>query len=137
MVNASLAFGFDHDGPNVFQDTLNWLVANRVETMTAHILTPYPGTRLHERLQAEGRILDTDWSRYNTSNVVFQPRRMSAEQLRAGYLWMYRQFYSLSCILRRLPRRGDLRVPYLLFNFGYRKCGAFTSLLGAWASCEP
>lgn len=130
MVNASLVLGFDSDGPGVFKDTLDWLIAKRVETMTAHILTPYPGTRLHSRLQAEGRILDADWSRYNTSNVVFQPRNMSASQLREGYLWMYRQFYSLPSIVRRLPRRRDLRVPYLLFNFGYRKFGGLTALAG-------
>jgi len=40
MVNASMAFGFDHDYPDVFERTAAWLVKNKVETMTAHILTP-------------------------------------------------------------------------------------------------
>lgn len=129
MVNASLVFGFDHDGPDVFQHTLDWLVKNKVETMTAHILTPYPGTALFRRLEQEGRIVDYDWRHYNTSRVVFRPKLLTPEQLRCGYLWIYRQFYSLRNIVRRLPDNRRQRPAYLLFNLGYRKYGKFTSLL--------
>lgn len=130
MINASLAFGFDHDTLSVFPDTLAWLVANRIETMTAHILTPYPNTRLHKRLIAEGRIVDFDTAHYNTAYAVFEPKHMTREQLREGYLWMYRKFYSFANIFRRMPAEPAQRMPYLLFNFGYRKFGKITSLLG-------
>lgn len=123
MVNASLTFGFDQDSPDVFQSTLAWLVANRVETMTGHILTPYPGTRLYTRLLREKRITDFDWSHYNTSNVVFTPARMTPEELRNGYLWMYRKFYSLPNIMRRLSSHRFNWIPFLLFNLGYRRFG--------------
>ena len=131
MVNASMAFGFDHDPPEVFDTTHDWLVANRIETLTSHILTPYPGTSLHDRLLAENRLIDTDHRRYNTSNVVFQPKLMTPEQLRDGYLNLYDRFYSLGSIFRRVPRAKRNRVPYFLFNFGYRKFGGITSRLGA------
>lgn len=127
MVNASLVFGFDHDGPEVFRHTLDWLLRNRVETMTAHVLTPYPGTVLFRRLLSEGRITDLDWGHYNTSQVVFTPKLMTAEELYEGYLWIYRRFYSWKNILLRMPRSREQRLPYLLFNFGYRKFGRFTS----------
>jgi radical SAM superfamily enzyme YgiQ (UPF0313 family) len=130
MVNASLVFGFDHDTVDTFPATLNWLVRNRVETMTGHILTPYPGTRLYKKLISENRIFDHDYSHYNTSNVVFQPRNMSPEQLRNGYLEMYRDFYSLGNILRRKPLNRQLVLPYFMFNLGYRKYGRTLSLLG-------
>ena len=45
MVNASLVFGFDADDAGVFPHTLDWLVRNRVASMTAHILTPYVDVR--------------------------------------------------------------------------------------------
>jgi radical SAM superfamily enzyme YgiQ (UPF0313 family) len=127
MVNASMVFGFDHDGPNVFPDTLDWLVANKVETMTAHILTPYPGTRLYSRWKAEGRIVDFDPAHYNTAHVVFTPRHMTQEELYNGYLWIYREFYSFRNILKRLPDAPRQRIPYLLFALGYRKFGNITS----------
>lgn len=130
MVNASLVFGFDHDRPDVFHKTLDWLVKNKIETMTAHILTPYPGTVLYKRLLAEGRITDFDTSRYNTSNVVFQPKQITADELKAGYTWLYREFYSLKNIVRRKPDNPKIVKPYFLFNLCYRKYGKFTSLFG-------
>ena len=50
MINASMVFGLDGDDSEVFANTLDWLVKNKIETLTAHILTPYPGTRLYERM---------------------------------------------------------------------------------------
>jgi radical SAM superfamily enzyme YgiQ (UPF0313 family) len=130
MVNASLIFGFDHDGPDIFPATLEWLVENRVETMTGHILTPYPGTKFHKQLLEEHRIFDFDLLHYNTSHVVFHPARMSADELREGYLWIYREFYSWRRILARLPESRSQWTAYLLFNFLYRKYGKAISLAG-------
>ena len=39
----------DHDGPDVFDRTVNWAVDQGIETATFHIMTPYPGTGLHRR----------------------------------------------------------------------------------------
>jgi len=130
MVNASLVFGFDYDKPTVFKETLKWLVKNKVETMTAHILTPYPGTRLFEKLESEGRIVNLDFRKYNTSNVVFSPAGMTVKELKNGYLWMYREFYSFKNILKRWPDNKSIVRPFFMFNFAYRKFGKVTSLLG-------
>jgi radical SAM superfamily enzyme YgiQ (UPF0313 family) len=129
MINASLVFGFDHDGPKVFDQTLDWLIKHKIETMTAHILTPYPGTKLYSRLEEEDRITSRNWSLYNTANVVFQPKLLSKRELKQGYLDIYDQFYSWKNILRRLPRDRSQWKPYLLFNLGYRKFGKITSQL--------
>ena len=146
MVNASMVFGLDGDGPDVFRRSLDWLVRMRVETLTSHILTPYPGTQLHRRMEQAGEITDYDLSHYNTAHVVFRPRGMTAEELYAGYRRIYRQFYSLRNIARRMPKAKGQRVPYLLFNLFYRKYGRLTSAvaqvipmrvmgrLGAWMS---
>jgi len=130
MVNAGMVFGFDWDGPGVFAPTLKWLVSQKVETMTCHILTPYPGTRFHKRLLSENRITDFDLTHYNTSRAVFRPLRMSREELEQGYLRMYREFYSLPNIWARLPEASSQRTAFLLFNLFYRKFGPAVSLLG-------
>jgi radical SAM superfamily enzyme YgiQ (UPF0313 family) len=132
MVNASLVFGLDEDGPETFDQTLEWLVKNRVETMTGHILTPYPGTVLHKKLTKEGRIICHDLMKYNTSHVVFLPKKLTPEQLQTGYLAMYKKFYSLRNIIRRRPQNRRIMASYLLFNFGYRKYGKFVSFIGRW-----
>jgi radical SAM superfamily enzyme YgiQ (UPF0313 family) len=132
MINASLVFGFDNDYPDVFQTTLDWLIKNRIATMTSHILTPYPGTKLYERLEKEGRIIDRNLTRYNTSNVVFQPKNMTPQELLNGYLRMYNKFYSVNNILSRIPRTRETLIPYFLFNLGYRKFGSFASKIGTF-----
>jgi len=126
MINASFVFGLDADDPSVFRATADWIIRNRIETVTAHILTPYPGTAFHSRLAAEGRITDEDFSHYDTAHVVFRPKRMTAKELYDGYLWIYREVYTLRNIIRRIPKCRAQTMPYLLFNFLYRKYGGFT-----------
>ncbi len=130
MVNASLVFGFDHDTAETFPRTLDWLIKNKVETMTSHILTPYPGTILYKQLKEENRITDYDFRKYNTSNVVFKPKNMTALELKKGYLKIYDDFYSLKSIIRRRPEKRKLLGPYYTFNLGYRKYGKITAWVG-------
>jgi radical SAM superfamily enzyme YgiQ (UPF0313 family) len=104
-VQAGIVFGFDHDTESIFSETLDFLETAGVQNATFNILTPYPGTRLYQRLEAEGRILTRDWSKYNgREDVVFQPRRMSPETLLNGYRYANRRFYSAASVYRRLSR---------------------------------
>lgn len=130
MINASLVFGFDYDTKDTFGQTLEWLISNKIETMTAHILTPYPGTKIYKRLLQENRIFDFDLSKYNTSNVVFYPKNMAPEELSKGYLKIYEDFYSFKNIIKRKPDNKTLTAPYFIFNLGYRKFGRLTSGIG-------
>jgi radical SAM superfamily enzyme YgiQ (UPF0313 family) len=61
MVNGSFVFGMDEDGPDVFDRTADWAVSQGIETSTFHVMTPYPGTALFQRMEAEGRLPHRDW----------------------------------------------------------------------------
>jgi len=74
-------FGFDHDTANIFDLTNDFVRKSDIDIPNAFTLTPYPGTPLYDRLEWEGRILTKDWSKYNSTDVVFQPKNMSAEEL--------------------------------------------------------
>jgi radical SAM superfamily enzyme YgiQ (UPF0313 family) len=100
MVNGSFVFGMDEDDASVFDRTVEWAVGEGMETATFHILTPYPGTRLYERMSEAGRILHHDWDRYDTRQVVFEPARLTTRQLEEGYRRAYRDFYRWGSILR-------------------------------------
>ena len=52
MVNGSFVVGMDGDDASVFDRTVAWAVGRGIETATFHILTPYPGTALHDRMRA-------------------------------------------------------------------------------------
>lgn len=101
MINGSFVFGFDCDGPDVFDRTVEFTVENKLLTASLHVLTPLPGTRAFARLEAEGRLLHRNWDRYDTYHAVFRPRRMTPEQLEEGYDRAKRQFAGFRSILRR------------------------------------
>ena len=104
-VQAGIVFGFDCDTPGIFAETVDFLEQAGVQNATFNILTPFPGTRLFERLEAEGRILTRDWDKYNSrADVVFKPRNMSGEALLEGFRYANRRFYSPASIARRLSR---------------------------------
>lgn len=129
MINASFVFGLDCDTPDIFKRTLDWIVKNKIETVTSHILTPYPGTTVYDKLLREGRITSQDLSFYNTANVVFKPKCMTADELYSGYLWLYKNIYSFKNIVRRLPECKNQILPYLAFNLFYRKFGKATDFV--------
>ncbi len=129
MINASFVFGLDGDTKETFKTTLDWIVKNKIETVTSHILTPYPGTALYDRLKKEGRIITDDLSLYNTAEVVFKPKNMSAKEVYDGYIWLYKQVYSLKNIFKRMPESKNQRAAYFMFNLLYRKYGRFTDFL--------
>lgn len=124
MLNASFVFGLDGDTSETFRQTIDWIVKNKIETVTSHILTPYPGTQQYTEMSSAGRITDSNQNDYTTSHVVFQPKAMSPQQLYDGYLQVYREIYSFRNIWRRMPNSN--RLAYLEFNLFYRKFGRFT-----------
>jgi radical SAM superfamily enzyme YgiQ (UPF0313 family) len=129
MINASFVFGLDEDDGSVFMNTLEWIVKNKIETVTSHILTPYPGTKLYSSLIKENRIVDLNLSNYNTSHVVYKPKNMTAEELYKGYLRIYKEVYTFKNIMKRLPKSKKQWIPFLAFNFFYRKFGKLTEIL--------
>ncbi len=129
MINASFVFGLDSDTVRTFDDTLEWIVRNKIETVTSHILTPYPGTKLYDDMLSQNRITKKDLSLYNTAHVVFRPAAMTEKELYEGYLQIYKKIYSFENIIKRMPKARQQIVPYLLFNLFYRKFGSFTDFL--------
>ena len=126
-VFAGFVFGYDDDTRNVFPRTLEFLLEANIECLQATRLTPFPGTPLFDEMERQGRIVDKEWSHYDFGHVVFQPARMSREELDNGVAWVQRQFYRPGRIARRAWQ--DLRYldPGLIFravlplNLGYRR----------------
>lgn len=124
MVNASFVFGLDQDDATVFDRTVDWAIRQGIETATFHILTPYPGTATWHRLEEQDRIVTRNWDLYDTRHVVFQPARMSAKALEAGYWKAYRDFYRWGAILKGAgvhARWGD-RLRHAVYAGGWKKC---------------
>ena len=126
MINGSFVFGMDDDKPDVFARTVDWGVKMGLTTSTYHIMTPYPGTALFKRLEREQRIITRNWDAYDTRNVVYKTKGLSAAQLKEGYDWAYKEFYSWSNILKGSLTHQDAK--HALKHFAYA---------GGWKRFEP
>ena len=116
----SFVLGCDGDTPAVFEPILRFCEEARLEAAIFPILTPYPGTRIRERLESEGRITSNDWRDYDMGHVNFVPRGMSAGELQAGHDWLNKSFYSYSSMYRRIFKLHRSLQVFAPMNFGFR-----------------
>ncbi len=123
MVNASFVFGMDGDDESVFDRTVEWAISQGIETATFHILTPYPDTALHTRMQAQGRLLHSNWDLYDTRHVVYRPAKLTPEALESGYWRAYKDFYRWGSIVRgALTHEGwGERLRHAAYAGGWKK----------------
>jgi len=102
----SFLVGNESDDEGVFDRMLEFADKTGIRKAEFAILTPYPGTPIWHRLQAESRIIDRTWTHYNDANVVFRPAQMTPERLLEGYLYLWREFYRRRQSLRELDREA-------------------------------
>ena len=123
MVNGSFVFGMDDDDESVFARTVEWAIEQGIETATFHILTPYPGTALYQRMMTQGRMTSDEWDLFDTRHVVYHPAKMSAETLEAGYWQAYRDFYRWRSIGRGAWTKPEWsgRLRHLSYAAGWKK----------------
>lgn len=126
MINGSFVFGLDDDDKNVFEKTVDWAVESALTTSTFHILTPYPGTRLYQSMEKQGRLLHRNWELYDTRQVVYKTAGLSAEELKKGYDRAYKSFYSWKNIYRASMQHDELK--HRIKHFSYA---------GGWKKFEP
>jgi len=115
-VYASFVFGYDYDDASVFDEFMEFADRNKIEGAFLPILTPFPGTRIYQRLKQEGRLLTEDWSKYDMATVVFQPKRMTVEELQEGFWKVNRSFYSPHSMLKRIFNPFRLRRSLIIFG---------------------
>ncbi|ACD95921.1 B12-binding domain-containing radical SAM protein [Trichlorobacter lovleyi] len=116
----SFVMGCDGDTPAVFEQTLRFCEDARLEAAIFPILTPYPGTKVRQRLEAEGRIISNNWQDYDMEHVTFQPRGMTVQQLQDGYDQACRSFYSWGSIYRRIFKLHRSVQVFGPMNIGFR-----------------
>ncbi|WP_298438202.1 radical SAM protein [Geobacter sp.] len=116
----SFVLGYDGATPDSFGRILRFCEEARIEAAIFPILTPYPGTAVRRRLEAEGRITSNDWRDYDMGHVTFEPRGMSAAELQAGHDWLNRSFYSFGSMWRRIVKRHRSVQVFGPMNVGFR-----------------
>jgi radical SAM superfamily enzyme YgiQ (UPF0313 family) len=132
-IHGFFILGLDEDDGDVFARTVRFAQKMRLESAQFAWPVPYPGTALSESLDKAGRIVTKDWSQYE-SNPVFEPKLMSREVLQKGHDWVWREFYSLPSILRRIGVTHRNLVAFWVVNLSFRAAWRRKSQSGGFVS---
>jgi radical SAM superfamily enzyme YgiQ (UPF0313 family) len=102
--SVNLIFGWDTETKGVFRSTLDFLMEHKVPVAYFNILTPHRGTPLYETMRAEKRILDDHhMGRWPGIHCYIKPAYCTAEELEEYVRDMYKDFYSIPSMVKRLP----------------------------------
>ncbi len=93
QVFGGFILGFDNDPPTIFNTLIAFIRDSGIITAMVGILNAPRGTRLHQRLVNEGRLLNSGTGDNTDFSLNFIPR-MKAEDLLDGYKKVVRTIYS-------------------------------------------
>jgi radical SAM superfamily enzyme YgiQ (UPF0313 family) len=94
--------GLDQDTPAVFDEIRAFVQASQLLEVQITVLTPFPGTRLYQRLEREGRLLyPGQWDRCTLFDVNFRPRGMTVEQLEEGVMQLWKDTWNADAFQNR------------------------------------
>lgn len=101
-VNGCFILGLDGHDESVFDEVEAFADRTGLFDVQVTVLTPFPGTRLYERLLAESRILQPGaWDRCTLFDVNYIPTGMSPDRLRRGIIDLVRRLYAEDAVRRR------------------------------------
>jgi anaerobic magnesium-protoporphyrin IX monomethyl ester cyclase len=103
-IHGMFVLGGEDDSKSSVWETLRFALKQKIDTIQISILTPFPGTKVHEFLSAQKRIFSRDWSLYDGQHIVFNPKLLSARELQLTVLKAYIKFYSLARFFSLLIR---------------------------------
>lgn len=105
-VDSAMLFGFDEHSSDIFEETLAFVDDIELDVCHSVIITPYPGTLFYQQLEKEQRLLTKDWSLYDGTHAVFQPKQMTPQTLEEGQAWFYEKYNSLGRSVQRSFRKA-------------------------------
>jgi radical SAM superfamily enzyme YgiQ (UPF0313 family) len=104
-VHGMFVFGSDEDHYQVIRDTVKFSRKLDLDSLQYLILTPVPGTKFYQDLEAQNRIICRDWGQYDGHHAVFQPKQFTPYELQAETIRAMKKFYSWPSVIKRLIAR--------------------------------
>ncbi len=113
-VNGCFVLGLDGSDATSFDAVFEFVRETGLYEVQITVMTPFPGTPLYQRLEAQGRLLHPGaWERCTLFDVNYQPEHMSVAELEAGFRRLGTQLYSADFVEERrrrfFARQSELR----------------------------
>jgi radical SAM superfamily enzyme YgiQ (UPF0313 family) len=103
--------GADGETPENIRRTAQFAIDHDIDTLQFMLLTPFPGTSLHQDFEVQGRLLHRNWNYYDGMHVVFRPRGLAPAELLKEAFAAHSRFYSI--------RRTALEFLRTVFNVSF------------------
>lgn len=101
-IHGMFVLGSDTDDIETIKNTAKFAKKLNIDSIQFMVLTPLPGTPVFEDLKSEGRLIHTDWSKYDAHHAVFEPKLMTAFELHVETLKAMARFYSWRTFFQNL-----------------------------------
>ena len=116
QVHGGFIVGFDSDPPSIFDKQILFIQESGIVTAMVGLLSAIRGTRLHQRMSREGRLLGEGTGNNTAIDLNFVPR-MNTDELIGGYRTILDTIY--------LPKNYYQRVIRLLREYRPLHLGKF------------
>ena len=108
-VHGMFVAGADSEDAGTIQSTAQFAIDEDIDSIQISVLTPFPGTLLFDQMEQSGRILTKEWSQFDGQHAVFQPTRMTPEDLAKETIQAMSRVYSTRRALGMLARGNTRR----------------------------
>lgn len=107
-VEATVILGVDDHDVDAVKRLVDFLLEVDLDLAEFTIMTPFARSPIRKKIEDEGRILSNRYEDYTCDRVVFQPARMTPDQLQEMYYYAWDTFYR--------PMSQELRMGKLFLD---------------------
>ncbi|PTY08704.1 B12-binding domain-containing radical SAM protein [Opitutaceae bacterium EW11] len=119
QVQGGFIVGFDSDAPTIFQRQIEFIQKSGIVTAMVGLLNALPGTKLHARLEREGRLVGDSTGNNVDGTLNFHPR-MPRQELIDGYKRILQGIYSPKPYYHRIRTfLREYRAPKMTIPIGW------------------
>ncbi|TKJ35517.1 MAG: radical SAM protein [Planctomycetes bacterium B3_Pla] len=93
-IEGTIILGLDDQDVDYIKRLVDFLCENEVDIAEFTILTPFPHSPIRQQMEKDGRILHNNWIEYSADKVVFQPLKMTPDELQDVYYYAWDTFYA-------------------------------------------
>lgn len=109
VVNGCFIVGAEGETRESLARLVDFILASPLAEVQLTLQTPFPGTKLHQRLRDQGRLLaDRSWSHYTLFDVTYEPDQLSVSELEQAFRDVLAAVYGPQATNRRNELRKQI-----------------------------
>lgn len=93
-VEGTIILGTDDHDKDGIKRLVDYLMEIDLDLAEFTIMTPFPHSPIRKQLEAENRIIHSNWNDYTCDKAVFKPKLMTPDELEEMYEYAWDAFYS-------------------------------------------